>query len=276
MQGLGEDGVSNDRLVNRINRRLDLPLAVLSLVMLVLVLIDLLVEMPPDAHVWLERVNWALWCVFAVEFVVKLAVAKSPREYLRNHWFDAVVLVVPTFRVVRALRILHVTKAFPLFRLAAFMGIGLRGIADFFRRYQIGYLLALTAMVVVGCAAAVFLCERGVPGTHFLSFADSLWWSAALMTTVASDLNPQTAWGRVIAVAEMMYSMTIFVYLVGAVSSDLLHNRKAQPEKPTVQRGVKEMEGKPPTLRLSKRPAHLRLTSRPTSLKPPTPPGPTL
>jgi voltage-gated potassium channel len=254
--------VDRNQLVNRINRQLDLPLALLSLVMLVLVLVDLLVEVPAGTRVWLERVNWALWSVFAIEYLVKLSVSEGKREYLRSHWFDALVLVVPTFRVVRALRILRVAKAFPLFRLAAFMGMGVRGVASFFARYQLGYLLALTTLVTLGCAAAVFLLERDLPGTRFVTFGDSLWWSAALMTTVASDLNPQTAWGRVIAVAEMVYSMAIFVYLMGAVANDLLRTKTPEPTTPTVQRGVKELEGKAPAPRKAPEP--------PTRPKPPS------
>ena len=121
--------MERDRLVNRINRRLDLPLAFLSLVMLGMILVDLLADVPPETRFWLERLNWGLWSIFAVEYLVKLVVAESARAYMRDHWFDALVLIVPTFRVLRAMRLLRVTRAFPAFRLAAFMGMGLRGMA---------------------------------------------------------------------------------------------------------------------------------------------------
>jgi voltage-gated potassium channel len=231
--------MDRDRRVDRINRALDLPLAVLALVMLTLVLIDLFATVPPETRLWLERANWACWAVFALEYAVKLVVSERPRDYVRRHWFDALVLIVPMFRVVRALRALQVIKAFPTFRLAAFMGMGLRGSARFFRKYQLGYLTALTAIVTLGCAALVYGLERDVPGTRFTDIGASLWWSAALMTTIASDMNPQTAWGRVVAVLEMGYAMVVFVYVVGAVSAELLH----PPQAPTVDEGLKEMDG---------------------------------
>lgn len=229
-------------LVNRVNRALDLPLAVLSLVMLGLVLTDLLVEVPPEGRVWLERVNWIIWAVFAAEFAAKWLIAPHKRRYLSTHWFDALVVIVPMFRVVRALRILRVTRAFPLFRLAAFMGMGLRGTRAFVAHYRLGYLLAISALVTVAGAAAMLLLERDVPGTRFVTFGDALWWSAALMTTIGSDLNPQTGLGRLVAFVEMLFAMVVFVYVIGALSSELLHKRGGT-RQPTVQQGIAELEG---------------------------------
>lgn len=228
-------------LVNRVNRALDLPMALLSLVMLALVLVDLLAELTPEARLWLERANWAIWSVFALEFVFKLGLSPDKRTYMRTHWFDALVVIVPMFRVLRALRILRVTKAFPLFRLAAFVGMGLRGTRTFMIHYRIGYLLALTGLVTLGAAVGALLLERGEPHTRFVTFGDALWWSAALMTTVGSDLNPQTALGRTLAVGIMLYAQLVFVYLIGALSSELLHKRR--PAEPTAQQGLVELEG---------------------------------
>ncbi|MFN3429726.1 MAG: ion transporter [Candidatus Sericytochromatia bacterium] len=233
--------LDRNQLVNRINRALDLPMAFLSLVMLGLVLTDLLVEVPPEVGYWLNHLNWAIWGAFAAEFVFKLVVATDKRQYVRTHWFDAVVVIVPMFRVVRALRILRVTRAFPLFRLAAFMGMGLRGTRRFFGHYRLGYLLTLSCVVTVAGAAGVFLLERHVPDTRFVTFGDSLWWSAALMTTIGSDLNPQTGFGRLLALVMMFYAMIVFVYVISALSNELL--RSGGPKVPSTEQGLAEMDG---------------------------------
>jgi voltage-gated potassium channel len=237
-------GLDRNQLVNRINRALDVPMAVLSVVMLGLVLTDLLVHVPPEARGWLNRLNWAIWGVFALEFALKFALAPGKRAYMRIHWFDALVVIVPMFRVVRALRVLRVTRAFPLFRFAAFIGMGLRGTRRFFRHYWLGYLLALSCLVMVAGAAAAYMLERDVPGTRFVTYGDALWWSAALLTTIGSDLNPHTGLGRLLAVAMMGYAMVVVVYVISALSNELLH--RGGPRAPTVQEGVAEMEGQPP------------------------------
>ena len=231
--------------VNRINRALDLPLALLSLVMLGLVLVDLMVQLTPAQAAVVDRANWAIWWVFALEFLLKLGLSPDRRRYLRTHWFDALVVIVPMFRVVRALRILRVTKAFPLFRLVSFVGMGLRGTELFVKRHRLGYLGAVTALVVVGGAVGAYLLERHVPGTRFQSFGDALWWSSALMSTIGSDLNPETGLGRLLAVGMMFYAQLVVVYLIGALAGDLLRGPRKTPA-PTVEQGIEEVEGECP------------------------------
>ena len=43
-----------------------------------------------------------------------------------------------------------------------------------------------------------FLLEAGAPGARIQDFGDALWWSAALVTTIGSELYPVTAAGRVL------------------------------------------------------------------------------
>lgn len=79
--------------------------------------------------------------------------------------------------------------------------------------------LVFLVLVVVQIAAAAImvLLERGHPQSSIKTFGDSLWWSAAIVTTVASDLNPVTLWGRLLAVAMMIYGMAVFGYLVSQI-----------------------------------------------------------
>lgn len=238
--------MDRNALVSRINRTLDLPLAVLSLVMLGLVLADLSFELTAAQALWLDRANWAIWSVFALEFVLKLGLSTNKRHYLKTHWFDALVVIVPMFRVLRALRALRVAKAFPLFRLVAFAGVSLRGVGHFFRRHRLGYLGALTGIVIVVTAVAEYLLERQMPGTGFRTFGDALYWSAALMTTVGAGWDPQTPLGRVIAVAVMMYSVSVFAFLVSALASDLFARGPSPAPAPTAEEGAQEMDGAEP------------------------------
>lgn len=221
--------MDRERIVNRINGALDLPMAILSMVMLALVVIDLTVVVAPETTVWLERANWLIWGVFALEFAFKLLVAPNKRRYMSRHWFDALVVIVPMFRVVRALRILRVTKAYPMFKLVAYIGRSSSSLRVFFTERRLGYLGALTVLVTVVGAAGVYLLERDAPGTRFVSFGDSLWWSAALMTSVGSDLNPQTPLGRLLGVGLMIYAMVVVVYLISALSAHLLRGDRPAP-----------------------------------------------
>ena len=77
-------------------------------------------------------------------------------------------------------------------------------------------------MVILIGAALGFLLEAGAPGARIQDFGDALWWSAALVTTVSSELYPVTAAGRVLGFVLMLYAIGIFTYFIGSVASVLV------------------------------------------------------
>jgi voltage-gated potassium channel len=101
-----------------------------------------------------------------------------------------------------------------LFRIGIALRRGARGISRFWQRSRLDLVMALTGVVVVIGATLMLLLERGHPQGRIQDFGDALWWSAAVVTTVASDLNPVTPGGRLLAVFMMVYGMTVFGYLV--------------------------------------------------------------
>lgn len=64
--------------------------------------------------------------------------------------------------------------------------------------------------------------EAGARGARIQDFGDALWWSAALVTTVSSELYPVTAAGRVLGFVLMIYAIGIFTYFIGSVASVLV------------------------------------------------------
>ncbi len=217
-------GLEPEVRVDRIGRALDVTMALLAVGMLGIALVDLAIA--PDAPVrrWLDLATWVIWGAFALEFGVKIALAGDRLHYLQTHWFDVLVVLLPMFRVFQALTVMSMIPALPLpfLQLTAFMGRGMQGLWWFLRIYQIGYLIGLTAIVTVAGALAVSMLERGEPASQVRTFGDALWWSAALMTTIGSELAPRTLGGRAVALAMMLYAMTVAVYLIGAVSAHLL------------------------------------------------------
>lgn len=93
-----------NELASRINRLLDLPMAILPVLMLCLVLADVFVSRDSPARAWLEHTSWAIWGAFVVEFLIKLIVVENRPKYLKKHWYDVLVVIVLFFRVARALR----------------------------------------------------------------------------------------------------------------------------------------------------------------------------
>ncbi|MEX2598863.1 MAG: potassium channel family protein [Dehalococcoidia bacterium] len=86
-------------------------------------------------------------------------------------------------------------------------------------------LLALTVVVMFGGAAGMYWLEGASSGaasdSAFDSFADAVWWTAMLLTTIGPDFFPQTLEGRLLAWLLALYGFAVFGYLTAAAASYL-------------------------------------------------------
>src|SRR5918999_1971408 len=220
---LRNDPSAREELRGRLDRYLDVPLALASLALVLIAVIELAGEVSGPWETRLATLGWALWSLFLVEFVVKLALAPVKRRYLRENWLDALIVVLPFLRVLRLARILQAARTLPAaFRLLVFGGRGSQSTIQLLKRRRIGQLAIISAMVILIGTALGYLVEAGAPGARIQDFGDALWWSGALVTTVSSELYPVTAAGRVLGFVLMLYAIGIFTYFIGSVSSVLV------------------------------------------------------
>lgn len=154
----------------------------------------------------------ATWLVFALEFVVMLAVVPSRTRWLRDHPLDvAIVLLTSPFlfsalQGLRALRTLRLMRLFRLARLARriFTAQGLQYVS----------LLALLTLVV---GADAFASAERIP------FGDAVYWGITTMTTVGyGDIAPHTVAGKMTASILMVVGIGFFAILTGAVAQRFL------------------------------------------------------
>jgi voltage-gated potassium channel len=68
--------------------------------------------------------------------------------------------------------------------------------------------------VVLASAGRVLQFQQASGDSTINSLGDALWWRSAVVTTVACDLDPVTAPGRVVAVMMMVYGVFVFGYFV--------------------------------------------------------------
>jgi voltage-gated potassium channel len=230
---LRDDPAAREELLGRLDRYLDVPLALASLALVLIAIIELTGEAIGPWQGRLAALGWALWSLFFIEFAVKLTLAPAKRRYLREHWLDALIVLLPFLRVLRLAQVVQTARALPAFRLLVFGGRGSQSTLALLKRRRIGQLAIISAMVILIGAALGFLLEAGAPGARIQDFGDALWWSGALVTTVSSEIYPVTAAGRVLGFLLMLYAISIFTYFIGSVSSVLvaLDARPAQKPK---------------------------------------------
>lgn len=228
---LRDDSAAREELREKLDRYLDLPLALASVVVVLLVVIQLSGEVSKPWAGRLEALSWGLWGLFFVEFAIKFALAPVKRHYVRDHPLDVLVLLMPFLRFLRVLRVLRATRALPVIRILVFGGRGSGSALALLKRRRLGQLAIISAMVILIGASVGLLLEEGAPGARIEDFGDALWWSSSLVTTIGSELYPVTAAGRVLAFVLMLYAIGVFSYFIGAIASVLVDfDARQKPE----------------------------------------------
>lgn len=81
--------------------------------------------------------------------------------------------------------------------------------------------------------------ENEVEG-GFANYADALWWTAMLLTSIGSDYFPQTAEGRILCFIITLYGFAIFGYVTATLATFFVERdtekreEHKQTEKPTL------------------------------------------
>lgn len=206
------------RVLTRLSRALETPMLVLSFAWLALTVASLTVGLSP----FFETLSYVIWALFAVQFLVELAIAPRRGRYMRRNWITAVALLVPAFRlftVFRLARFASAARSARLLRALGSMNNGMRALGRIMGRRGVGYVLLLTLIVALAGAAGVFALERHEPDTRIDSFATAFWWTAMTLTTMGADFFPVTPEGRLLALGLAIYGFAVFGYLTASVAS---------------------------------------------------------
>ena len=194
---------------------LEVPMRVLGFVWLGLLVLEFTRGLSP----LLEALGTAIWIIFILDFVLRLALAPNKKGYLGQNWLSALSLLVPAlrvFRAARAIRVLRVSRAARGIRLVRVVGSvnrGMRALGRSMGRRGLGYVVALTILVTVAGAAGMHTFEQE------LSYPAALWWTAMIMTTMGSEYWPATTEGRMLCLLLALYAFTVFGYVTASLAS---------------------------------------------------------
>jgi len=221
MRTTGGDAERNERwdALQQLDAWLQTPMIILSFVWLVLLIVE---------FVWgsirlFELFGAIIWIVFIAEFLVRLTLAPEKLAFLRGNWLTIIALVVPAVRLLRAFRILRAARAARGLRLVRVVGAtnrGMNALRTSMGRRGLGYVLAVTVVVLLIGAAGMLAFEPSseVDG-GFNGYGDALWWTAMLLTTIGSAFWPQTVEGRLLCFILSLYGMTVFGYITASLAS---------------------------------------------------------
>lgn len=211
-----------ERLAALLERRLDIPMAVLALVWAGLVAYELVA--PRDQLDTLTVAGNVIWALFAVELLAKLVVSRHPGRFLRRHWPSVLFLVLPLLRVLRLVRALRLMRVLPAGRVvgSSYRAVGTaRGLLT----GRLQFLLVVTAVVVFGSGQLLFVLERGRTGA-LSTLGDALWWSANISITATMVYEPVTLAGRLLAIVLSTYAIVVFASLAATIGAFFVEARQ--------------------------------------------------
>ena len=153
-----------------------------------------------------ELVIDAVWVLFGVDYLVRLALASSRSRWFLHHLPDLAVIALPILRPLR------------LLRLVTLVGIMQRSAGTALRGRITLYTAGSAALLIFTSALATLDAERHEPGSSIRSFGQALWWALTTITTIGyGDTVPVSTEGRCIAALLMIGG----VALIGVVTATL-------------------------------------------------------
>ncbi|MEV2215166.1 potassium channel family protein [Streptomyces sp. NPDC050997] len=204
--------MGNDSRLASWERRTEIPLGVASLLFLGSYAVEVLGHDLPDAvRDTALAVICASWALFMVNYAVHWRLSGQGPGFVRRHWLDTVVVLLPLLRPVQIVKVYDaVQRRHGQPRLSlharvivyAGLSVGLLGFAG---------------------ALAVYNQEHAAPHATILTFGDSVWWTCATLATVGyGDVTPVTPTGRVIAVGLMACGLALLGAVTGSFSAWLI------------------------------------------------------
>jgi voltage-gated potassium channel len=162
-------------------------------------------------------IDYTVWALFALEYVIKLSLAPQRGYFVRTHLLDLLIVAVPFFRPLRMGRLVRLLR---LSRVAVVMGEALRRGKSIFTHNGFHFVVLTAAVLVFVCAGLVTFAERNAKGANIHDFGQGLWWAIVTVTTVGyGDRYPTTPFGQGVAVLLMLVGIGLIGTLTATVAS---------------------------------------------------------
>ena len=165
--------------------------------------------------------------VFALEFAVHLWLAPSRLGYLRRHWWQPLMLLLPFLRVLSFLRLARVGRALPASRVISSSNYRAAGTRAILVRSRLSYLGAVAAVGAIAVGELVYVFERDAGGA-FASFGDAMLWSLSTVIAMQADPVPESVGGRIVMLFGFVLGLILIASLAGTVGSFLVDQRREQ------------------------------------------------
>jgi voltage-gated potassium channel len=214
--------------VERWERRAEIPLLLLAAAFLIAYAWPVLdPSLDPELATFLEVASWTVWAAFTIDFAARVCLAGPRWSYVRGHWYDVALIVLPMLRPLRLLRLLALARIVNRSATSSLVG-----------RVST-YVVGTALMSAVLAAIAILDVEQDAADANITTFGDALWWSATTVTTVGyGDRFPVTLEGRIIAVALMLVGIATVGTVIASVTAWIVSQVEADAAASKLEGGA--------------------------------------
>lgn len=226
------------KLVTQIENFTETPLIILGFAWLALLIIELLNQ----SNAYLQNIGLIIWIIFIVDFILKFFLSPAKIKYLKKNILVIISLIIPAFRLfrlIRIFRILRLSRGLNLVKIIGSINRGMRALSRTMTRRAVGYVMALSIIVLFAGSAGLFSFEKNVnPG--FSSYGNSLWWTAMLIISMGTENWPKTTEGRILTFMIAVYGFAVFGYVTATIATFFIGRDEEKNKKIAIRNKTKK------------------------------------
>lgn len=219
--------------LNQFERRMDLPMLLLSIIFLPVLVLPMLLELNPFWAKVFSDLDYLIWFCFVLEYLARLFLARDRPRFISSNLIDLAVVAIP---LIRPLRIMSGLRAIRLLQASRVFVSGLQvgRLSDrLFSSLSVVALSFVVASFVLTAAALVYDVERYAVHSRIHSAGDALWWAVATVSTVGyGDLYPVTTEGRIVAGCLMFIGVCTSGLIAAAFAAIFIKDRNEEEFDP--------------------------------------------
>lgn len=203
----------------RYRRLSEYPMVVAAVIFLVLYSWQVIAKLAGFWNDIAETAMNVVWALFALDYIIRLALAANKKRWFVKNLFDLIVIALPVLRPLRLIRALTVLK---------FLQRG----SSSFRNNVVLYAAVGSTLLIYLAAIAVLDVEQNADGANITNIGDALWWSVVTITTVGyGDYYPVTFLGRMVAVGLMLGGIALIGTVTATLASWIVERVREDPSK---------------------------------------------
>jgi voltage-gated potassium channel len=185
----------------------------------------------------LDTMDWVLWGVFALEFLVFVSLAPRSQSARLGTIGKLTVVVLSLPLLPNLLGLVRLARLARLFRLMRLTGVTARALAamkEILGRRGLVYVTAITTLLILVGGGCLSILE---PQTVKGGYGDGIWWAVVTASTVGyGDISPATPAGRIIAVLLMLVGIGLMSTLAASITSYFVQQTASAESKDLIAR----------------------------------------